>query len=133
MCKTVLKENSFIDLRKLLCCVKRKDMFRQCTYLSGFKSLCTIPQLCRYSKARTVSAKYILAISTGRGPMFFIKVAQSPPVKHTKKMEQVWHQLGLKTTISFDCRISKQNGLYPQTQHIKFISGDCVLSNHASN
>lgn len=34
-----------------------------------------------YSRASTVSAKYMRAISTGRAPMFFRSVAQSPPNK----------------------------------------------------
>jgi hypothetical protein len=69
--------------------------------LSGFKSLCTIPKLqkettrnlmetfeCvrssfiaylwRYSTAKTISAKYSLAMSEGKGPMFFRSEAQSP-------------------------------------------------------
>lgn len=43
MRKAALKENIFIDIRKLYAWCEKKDLFPQCAYLSGFKSLCTIP------------------------------------------------------------------------------------------
>lgn len=42
MYKAALKEDIFIDINTFVLCEK-KDIFHQCTYLSGFKSLCTIP------------------------------------------------------------------------------------------
>lgn len=67
--------------------------------------------MCRYSRAKTVSAKYILASSTGRAPMFFNKVAQSPPEdtetqvtvgeKHLKKQQKVSRGLIYEDVLRF--------------------------------
>lgn len=49
------------------------------THLSGLRSLWMIPRLWIYSRAKTVSAKYLRAISRRRHPTFFSNVATSPP------------------------------------------------------